>query len=275
MHSAKNLILLGDPSQLQQPQQAAHPEGSDISALSHYMKSAETMDASQGIFLDETWRMHPSLTAFTSEQYYQNRLRSRPGLDQHRFEGSTLLPHAGLYYLPVEHQQNRSTCMEEVDVIRDLVHTLLKEKITWHEFEEKPRLLTAADVKIVAPFNAQVDALRRALPMLADNIGTVDRFQGSEAPILIYSTTSSSAEDAPRGISFLYDPHRFNVASSRAKYAFIMVGSPSLFSARCTTPKQVREVNGFCRYLELAEKIEWSCQSYNTRGIEPVLQNKN
>ena len=108
---------------------------------------------------------------------------------------------------------------------------------------------------MIAPYNAQVSALTGAIPHMKDHIGTVDRFQGQEAPVVIYSMTSSSAEDAPRGMSFLYDPHRFNVATSRASAACILVGSPALFEPECRTPLQMKMANGFCRFRELAQDI--------------------
>jgi uncharacterized protein len=109
------------------------------------------------------------------------------------------------------------------------------------------------DVLVVAPYNAQVAALQRRLsPLGIDRVGTVDRFQGQEAPVVIYSCTSSSPEDAPRGMSFLFDPHRFNVATSRAQAVVIVVANPKLFEPDCRTPEQMRWANGMCRYRELA-----------------------
>ena len=119
------------------------------------------------------------------------------------------------------------------------------------EKEGKVRPLTTDDILVVAPYNAQVAALTEAVPALTDRIGTVDRFQGQEAPIVIYSMTSSSADEAPRGMEFLYDEHRFNVATSRAKALCVLVGNPALFEPECRTPRQMRKANGFCRYLEL------------------------
>ena len=108
---------------------------------------------------------------------------------------------------------------------------------------------------MIAPYNVQVSALTGAIPQMKDHIGTVDRFQGQEAPVVIYSMTSSSAEDAPRGMSFLYDPHRFNVATSRASAVCILVGSSALFEPECRTPLQMKMANGFCRFRELSQDI--------------------
>ena len=113
-------------------------------------------------------------------------------------------------------------------------------------------MLVTEDLLIVAPYNAQVAALKAKLPVVSDRIGTVDKFQGQEAAVVIYSMTSSSPEDAPRGMEFLYDPNRFNVATSRAKAMCVLVGSPRLLEPDCKTPTQMQMANGFCRFGEMA-----------------------
>jgi uncharacterized protein len=139
-----------------------------------------------------------------------------------------------------------------VEAIGKIVSELLA-GASWRDKEQKVAALTEQDVLIVAPYNAQVSALIERLPALKHRIGTVDRFQGQEAPVVIYSMSSSSPEDAPRGMEFLYSRHRFNVATSRARAMCILVGSPALFKAACKTPRQMKMANGFCRYLELAQ----------------------
>ena len=111
----------------------------------------------------------------------------------------------------------------------------------------------ANDILIVAPYNAQTAALKRALPGM--RIGTVDKFQGQEAPVVIYSMTSSSPEDAPRGLSFLYNPNRLNVATSRARCAVVLVASNRLLEPECHSPDQMRWANGLCRFRELATEV--------------------
>ena len=108
----------------------------------------------------------------------------------------------------------------------------------------------------MAPYNAQVSTLAEALPEFSDRIGTVDRFQGQEAPVVIYSMTSSSLEDAPRGMEFLYNRFRFNVATSRARALCILVGSPALFQPECRAPHQMRMANGLCRFRELSRTVQ-------------------
>ena len=257
--AGRSLVLLGDPQQLEQPLKSSHPEGSEASALYHLLDGADTMPADRGLFLEQTYRLHPQIAAFTSEVYYEGRVTARPGLAK-----QTILPAAGdgralhgsgLRYVPVTHTGNQSRSVEEVAVIRDITETLLG-GARWRNKDGVVARLTEQDVLIVAPYNAQVSALIEALPALKDRIGTVDRFQGQEAPVVIYSMTSSSAQDAPRGMEFLYDQHRFNVATSRARALCILVGSPDLFEPECTTPRQMKLANGFCRYLELADRVQ-------------------
>jgi uncharacterized protein len=253
--AARSLVLLGDPQQLEQPIQASHPEGSEVSALYHLLDGAETIPSDKGLFLGETYRLHPEIARFTSEVYYQGRLESRPELDrQSIIHSKNKHSGSGLRYLPVHHEGNQARSDEEVEVIGVIANELLNGG-QWQDKDLERHRLTEADIRIIAPYNAQVSALAGAMPHMEDYIGTVDRFQGQEAPVVIYSMTSSSAEDAPRGMSFLYDPHRFNVATSRASALCILVGSPALFEPECRTPQQIKMANGFCRFRELARQI--------------------
>ena len=137
-----------------------------------------------------------------------------------------------------------------------VAQSLLAPGTTWTDHDGATRALTPNDILVVAPYNAQVSALRTRLAALGvERVGTVDKFQGQEAPVVIYSCTSSSPEDAPRGMAFLYDPHRFNVATSRAQGVVIVVASPRLFEPECRTPEQMRWANGLCRYREMATVV--------------------
>ena len=258
--AGRSLVLLGDPQQLEQPLQSSHPEGSEVSALSHLLDGAETMPDDRGLFLAETYRLHPDIADFTSEVYYRGRVQARPGLERQRIiprrgQASPFLG-SGLRYIPVTHTGNQARSSEEVDVIARLIDDLIAD-CDWRDKDGKTSPLGEEGILVVAPYNAQVSALTEAIPRLADRIGTVDRFQGQEAPVVIYSMTSSSADDAPRGMEFLYNPFRFNVATSRARALCILVGSPGLFRPECRTPAQMRMANGFCRYRELAEVVNY------------------
>ena len=258
--AGRSLVLLGDPQQLEQPLQSSHPEGSEVSALYHLLDGAQTMPDDRGLFLAETYRLHPDIARFTSEVYYRGRVRARPGLERQRVIGrrgrAARLAGAGLRYVPVPHTGNQARSQEEVDAIARLVDDLIS-GCRWRDRDGKTSALREQDVLVVAPYNAQVAALKEEIPRLEDRIGTVDRFQGQEAPVVIYSMTSSSADDAPRGMEFLYNRFRFNVATSRARALCILVGNPELFRPDCRTPAQMRMANGFCRYRELAEVVEY------------------
>jgi uncharacterized protein len=155
--------------------------------------------------------------------------------------------------VPVEHEGNQSVAPEEVDTVAQLLASLTSQGICWIDKENRELPITDKEIMIVAPYNAQVALLSARLP--GYHVGTVDRFQGQEAPVVIISMTSSSAEDAPRGMEFLYSSNRFNVATSRAKCVCILVGSPRLFEPECRTIRQMMLANGFCWYRELSTEF--------------------
>jgi uncharacterized protein len=251
--AAKRLVLLGDPQQLDQPTQGAHPDGTDASALGHILAGEQTIAEGAGLFLEETWRLHPSICAFTSELFYERRLKPRRGLEVQLVASKRRLSGAGLRLLSVEHSGNQSSSVEEAEVIRKLVDEILEAGATWIDGDGREKAVTLSDILIIAPYNAQVFELQKWLP--GARVGTVDKFQGQQAAIVIYSMTTSSAADAPRGMEFLYSLNRFNVATSRAKCLCVVVASPAVFDVDCRTPRQMQFVNAFCRYLEMADSV--------------------
>ena len=250
--AGKSLVLLGDPQQLEQPQKGSHPEGSDVSALAHLLDGGKTLQDDRGLFLEETWRLHPTICRFTSEMFYEGRLASRSGLERQRIDAAPFAG-AGLWYVPVAHEGNQSYSPEEVDLVSSLVALLTFEGNSWTDLNGKTRPLTREDILCVAPFNDQVNRLRDRLPGV--QVGTVDKFQGQQAAVVIYSLSASSPEDAPRGMEFLYNLNRFNVATSRARCACIVLGSPRLLSPECRTPRQMELANVLCRYSEIGENV--------------------
>jgi superfamily I DNA and/or RNA helicase len=248
--SAENLVLLGDPQQLEQPQKAAHPEGSELSALEYLLEGHDTMPERRGLFLGETWRLHPSICNYTSELFYEGKLAPHPSLVAQVLAGPTPFAGAGLFYVPVEHEGNQNRSSEEAERIAEIVMGLVAPGVTWTDRYGEGRPMSLNDVLIVAPYNAQVSEIGRRLP--GGRIGTVDKFQGQEAPVVIYSIATSSPEEAPHGIEFLFSRHRLNVATSRARCVCILVGNPQIFEPNCRTPEQMRMVNAFCAYLERA-----------------------
>lgn len=247
--AAKTVILLGDPQQLDQPMQGSHPDGTGCSALDHLLSGKQTIGPDEGLFLDVTWRLHPDICSFTSELFYEGKLTSKEETVGQLIKASGIANGTGLRFVPVEHKGNQNCSPEEADVIAKLVSEILVQGATWIDRNGNERQIDIADILIIAPYNAQVFEIQRRLPQA--RIGTVDKFQGQEAPISIYSLASSSHTDAPRGMEFLYSLNRLNVATSRAKCVSILVGSPQIFVAECRTPRQMQFANAFCRYLEL------------------------
>ncbi len=252
--AAKNLILLGDPQQLQQPQQGVHPEGTELSALSHILQERKTIQSDLGIFLAKTWRMHPTICSFDSEQFYEGKLQPVEGLEDNRVIGNTPFEGFGLRFVPVSHQGNTNSSEEEVNQIVAMVKDLCKGDVWVMDDKRRTKILEPSDIKIISPYNAQVDLLKQALPQI--EIGTVDKFQGQEAPVVIYSVATSTPEDAPRGMEFLYSPNRFNVAVSRAKALFFLVASPAILEPDCKSPDQIKLANPFCRFVEMAVTLD-------------------
>jgi predicted RecB family nuclease len=249
-HAAPLIVMLGDPRQLEQPMRASHPEGTDVSALDHILAGAQTIAPDRGLFLAETWRLHPDICQFTSELFYEDRLKSLAGLEGQTLNSKGRLRGSGLRYLPVTHTGNQNTSREEIEAIARLVEDILSQQTTWVDRHGVEKPITLDDILIVAPYNAQVFELKRRLGQA--RIGTVDKFQGQEAPIVIYSMTTSSSAEAPRGMEFLYSLNRLNVATSRARCACVLVASPALFEADCRSPRQMQLANALCRYRELA-----------------------
>jgi superfamily I DNA and/or RNA helicase len=252
--AATSIVLLGDPQQLDQPQRGLHPLGAEVSALGHLLNGRATIAADQGVFLTETRRLHPDVCAFTSELFYEGRLTSRPENSKQRLNSGHPPDGTGLRFAPVEHTGNQNESPEEVERVAAMVEGLLRTGATWTDKEDKTNALGLQDILIVAPYNAQVAALTDRLPTGA-RVGTVDKFQGQQAAVVFYSMATSTPEDAPRGMEFLYSLNRLNVAVSRARCVAVLVASPALFQVQCRTPRQMELANAFCRYLEMAHPV--------------------
>jgi len=260
--SASNVILLGDPQQLPQVRQGLHPvidvapdSTSDphhrmtagCSVLEHVLDGVATVSGDRGIFLSRTWRMHPDVCRFISELSYDGRLESAPGRERLRVD-SPGLSGAGPRHFSVEHEGNSQQSYEEARAVAREVRKLLNGG-TFTDDTGCTRALTPEDILVVAPYNMQVRCLREKLPAGVD-VGTVDRFQGREAPVVFFSMASSSGQDVPRGLEFLFSRNRFNVAISRARALAVVVCSPHLLDVRCRTVDQMRLVNALCRFVQ-------------------------
>ena len=221
----RNLLLVGDQQQLPQPVVAEHPGPSGLACLSYATAGEEVIRETKGLFLNQSWRMPPDLCSIVSETFYQNRLRSHPENAANRIQWDG--PASGLLFHPVEHTDSQFYATAEADAIEELIaHLLGSTCIRFANGIEQSSIIGWEDIAVMAPFNAQVNLLQRILGDEA-RVGTVDRFQGQEAPIAIYSITSSSLH-SPRHLEFALNANRVNVAISRAQCLSIVVGSPAI-----------------------------------------------
>jgi AAA domain len=243
---ARNIVLVGDPCQLPQVVQGAHPWPAGLSCLDWLIGDHATVPADRGIFLPLSRRMHPKLCRFVSEQVYEGRLASHPDTARQRVSG-TRWPQAGAHLVEVPHAGNAQVAPEEIAAIRGAIDELTRGG--WTDRDGLTRPLGHGDIIVVAPYNAQVNALRAALPARV-RVGTVDRFQGQEAPVCLVSMTASSIEEVPRGMAFLFSRNRINVAVSRAQALALVFASPRLLEARCATVDELRMVNVLCALRE-------------------------
>jgi predicted RecB family nuclease len=245
-HTARNIVLLGDPNQLPQVSQGAMPDEAKASVLQHLLDEETTVPPDRGIFLERTWRLRPELTAFTSEAYYEGRL-----VCEELCGSRSVAAGNGLVYRPVEHAANGQLSREEAAEVSRAIEELVGTEYT--DEHGTTRLLGLDDVLVVTPYNAQVRTIRQAVPE-GVRVGTVDKFQGQEAPVVIVSLASSSGEEAPRGLGFVFNKNRINVATSRAQCRVELVCSPRLLDADCKTIDEMRVVNALCRFVELADR---------------------
>jgi uncharacterized protein len=247
--ATRSLVLLGDPCQLAQPSKGSHPPGAEASALGHVLAGATIIPPGRGLLLTTTWRLHPDLCHFTSEVMYEGLLEAHESCAAQTLDAGPLLVGAGPRYWPTAHTGNRISCAEEAQAVAEAATELIGRP--WTDRTGQTRALTIDDILVVTPYNAQVARLRACLPAGA-RVGTVDKFQGQEAPIAFVSMATSTAEDQPRGTDFLFSLNRLNVAVSRARSLAVLVCNPDLLRIRCRTPEQMRLINAFCRFIELA-----------------------
>jgi uncharacterized protein len=248
-------VLLGDPQQLPQVTQAPHPGGSGASVLEHLLAGASTIAPGNGVLLTESWRMHPDVCAFVSERSYDSRLRSRVECAARGVDAPAgAISGVGLRALAVEHEGRSQASPEEADTIAAACSDLLRPGSTVTDDHGVTRPLAADDILVVAPYNLAVRCIRERVPD-GVQVGTVDRFQGQQAPIVFYAMTCSAGEDVPRGIDFLFDAHRLNVAISRAQCLAVLVHSPRLLDANCSTLEAMGLVDGVCRFVEMAQPV--------------------
>jgi predicted RecB family nuclease len=250
---ASSAVLLGDPQQLPQVTQASHPGTSGRSVLAHLLGGRNTVAADRGYLLTESWRMHPAVCEYVSERSYDGLLRSREACARRAVSAAAgALGGAGLRVLPVAHEGRSQSSVEEARAIGAACRDLLAGGTVTDEHGDT-RGLVASDLMVVAPYNLAVRCVREHVPA-GVAVGTVDKFQGQEAPVVFFAMTCSSGEDVPRGLDFLFDRNRMNVAVSRAQCLAVLVHSPRLLDADCRTLEAMELVDGACRFVELASR---------------------
>jgi len=245
--STKNIVLLGDQMQLGRPIQGVHPGDSGLSTLDYLMQGRATIPPEMGIFLATSWRMHPDVCRFISDAVYDGRLIPEKENAKQKLllknGHHPILKPSGVVYLPVAHDDCSQSSDEEAAAIDEIYENLLDQYYT--DKSGKEHKISGENILVVAPYNMQVNLLKRVLPFSA-RVGTVDKFQGQEAEVVIVSMATSSEDDLPRYIEFLYSKNRLNVALSRAKCLSILVANPNLMSIRCRTIDQMKLVNTLC-----------------------------
>ena len=255
VRSTNNLILLGDQMQLGQPIQGAHPGESGMSVLEYYLKGHATIPPEQGIFLETTWRMHPEICEFISDTFYEGRLLPEPHTKNRIIRlpedgGSIVTVEAGIVFVPVMHEGNVQGSDEEAEVIRKIVDELIGRDITDKDGNTYRQVTIYNDILFVTPYNLQVRKLAHLLPEGA-KVASVDKFQGQEAPIVIISMCASPGEFGSRGIEFVLDMNRLNVAVSRAQSLAIIVGDPRLIETNCSSVSNMERLNMYCRLQDI------------------------
>jgi uncharacterized protein len=248
--ATQSFVLLGDPNQLPMVSQGTHPDGAGASVLEHVVRGARTMPPERGLFLDTTFRMHPVVNRFVSDTFYEGRLETDLSTARQRLEVDGV-DEVGLHYVPIVHEGDEASSLLEAEAVVEAVAGLVG--AAWTDARGATRRLSLVDILVVAPYNAHVATIQQAMQTrfgTQGRVGTVDKFQGQEGAAAVYSMATSSPDEVPRGIDFLYDRNRFNVAVSRARGRSILICSPELLRVRCRTPEQMRLANALCAYVE-------------------------
>lgn len=244
---ARNLVLVGDQMQLGQPLKGAHPGETALSALEYVLGTRPTIPPEMGIFLPTSRRMHPEICRFISDAFYDGRLEPESENERQKLileaDSHPALRASGLSFVEVDHAGCAQRSEEEAAVVKDIVASLLGQR--WVDRDGVEKQIGIGDILVVTPYNMQVANLESVLPAGA-RVGTVDRFQGQQAPVVILSKTTSSAEEMPREHEFLFSRNRLNVAISRAQALTIIVASGRLLEVPCRTVEQVKLVNALC-----------------------------
>jgi superfamily I DNA and/or RNA helicase len=241
--AAQNIILVGDQMQLGQPIQGAHPGESGLSVLDYLLQGAATIAADRGILLDTSWRMHPTICGFISRAVYDGRLNADDDNGRQALVLSNAhkaLQPSGIRLVEMGHSGCGQRSYEEVEFAAELIESLLRQRCVNRAGNETP--IGLENILVVAPYNMQVNALKARLPE-GTRVGTVDKFQGQEAEVVIVSLTTSTPADLPRNVDFFYSKNRLNVAISRARTLAVVLANPKLLDLDAKAVEHLRLVN--------------------------------
>jgi len=247
--TAKNMVLLGDQNQLEQPTKGKHPDKAGLSVLNYFLDGHDTVPPEVGLFLDVSYRLHPKICSFVSHQCYEGRLQPSPGNERQSITLSTSPIHvtksSGILYCPVEHDDSGQGSEAEADRCKEIFEELIGKDYT--DKKGKSRPLTLEDFLFISPYNLQARYIRERLPKGA-KVASVDKFQGKESPVCVLSLGCGGQDSGPRGLSFVLNRNRMNVAVSRAQALFVLVANPGL-TALATSHKEILLTNQFCRLV--------------------------
>ena len=245
--SSKNIVLIGDQMQLAHPTPGIHPGESGSSTLDYMLRGEDTVSPGKGIFLDVSYRMHPSICDFISDAVYEGRLQADADNVNQKIHSGTesrrSISECGIDFIEVEHSNAAQSSEDEALLVKEIVEDLLTRQ--YSDKSGQRHQIGFQDIMIVAPYNAQVNLIKSKLPSEA-RVGTIDLFQGQEAPVVIVSMTTSNREELPRGLEFLFSRNRLNVALSRARCLDIVIASRDLLTIACRTIDQMQLVNTLC-----------------------------
>jgi uncharacterized protein len=248
-NGARNMILLGDPLQLSQVAKAEHPGGAGNSVLQHVLGTHLTIPNTEGVFIAKTWRMHPDVCGFISRQIYEGRLTTEESCANQDTEFGT-----GLRWLEAVHEGQSTESTEEVELVAGEIGLMIGTK--WVDRHGRSAPLGPRDFMVVAPYNDQVNLLRGRFEsderLAGVQVGTVDKFQGREAPVVFFTMTTSAAADMPRGPEFLFSRNRLNVAVSRARCLAYLVCTEALLNSRAADIEDMRLISTLSAFVEYA-----------------------
>ena len=249
--SAKNVVIIGDQMQLSSPISAVHPGESGKSLPEYLLEDQDTISSNKGIFIDKSRRLHPKLCKFTSENFYDGRLKNLDITEKRKITFSkkeNLLPETGILMVDAKHKEAcRQKSEEEGKIVKDFYNKLLGS--TFSDNKNPKKIMNEEDILVVAPYNVQVNYLKSILPKEA-RVGTIDKFQGQQAPATIISMTTSDPESLPRNVDFFFSRNRLNVAISRSQCLSIVIMNKKILEIACKKVEHILLVNTFMKLLE-------------------------